>query len=288
MRLRRPFREPAHQVGVPVAAVGEVDAHARACVGQPPLLGRADAVEHLVLEAVRGAAGQQGQRPDDLDQPRVVGGQHRVTRPVHQRPQAARVRRVDLAPGGEGDAFRLAVGALAEPDPRPVGGQRAAVRLAAAQGRLHHAAEIAVLRPLLGRDPQRRLDRRELLGVQRHRGTRVPRGRADPADVRTRGPGAEEQPDRGRLYRDLRGPALGQSLRTELADQLDVLVGDGRGLHRVLGVLAQVVQGDEEPRGPQRPGHPHGVVGGLARHVLLDDRARPGRGRDELAQPGTG
>jgi hypothetical protein len=77
------------------------------------------------------------------------------------------------------------------------------------------------------------------------------RGRADPADVLLRGPGAEEQPDRGRLDRDLRGAALGQPVRAELAGQLDVLVGDGRGLRRVLGVLAQVIQGDQQPRGPQ-------------------------------------
>jgi hypothetical protein len=61
------------------------------------------------------------------------------------------------------------------------------------------------------------------------------RGRADPADVLLRGPGAEEQPDRGRLDRDLRGAALGQPVRAELAGQLDVLVGDGRGLCRILG-----------------------------------------------------
>ena len=217
-----------------------------------------------------------------------MGGQHGVAGAVHQRPQAARVGRVDLAAGGEGDALRLAVGALAQPDPGPVAGQRAAVGLAAPQARLDHAAEVAVIAAELPGDPQRRLDRGELLRVQRHRGPRLVRGRADAADVLLRGPGAEEQPDRGRLDRDLRGAALGQPLRAELAGQLDVLVGDGRGLRRVLGVLAQVIQGDQQPRGPQRPGHPDRVVGGLARHVLRHDGARLRRGRDELAQPGTG
>src|SRR5580658_1966563 len=56
-----PFRQPADQVGVPVAAVGDVHAHLRTGIGQPALLGGADPVQHLVLEAIRGPPGQQGE-----------------------------------------------------------------------------------------------------------------------------------------------------------------------------------------------------------------------------------
>ena len=118
----------------------------------------------------------------------------------------------------------------------------------------------------LAGDPQRRLDPGVVLHVQRHRGARVARRGADPADVLGRGPAVlEEQPDRGRLDRHLGGAAVGQPGRAELAEQPDVLVGDGGGLLRVGGVLAQVVQRDQQPGGAQRPGHPHRVVGGLAR-----------------------
>ena len=73
-----------------------------------------------------------------------------------------------------------------------------------------------------------------------------------------------------------------------LPSSCDVLVGDRGGLSLVLGVLAQVVQRDEQARGPQRPGHPHRVLRGFPGHVGIDDGARGRRGRDELAQPRTG
>src|SRR5260370_23292887 len=57
-QVRWPFREPPDQVAVPVAAVGNVDPHPGAAAGQAELLGGPDAVEHLVLEAVRGPAGR--------------------------------------------------------------------------------------------------------------------------------------------------------------------------------------------------------------------------------------
>jgi hypothetical protein len=145
-----------------------------------------------------------------------------------------------------------------------------------------------VIGPQLGRDPQRRLDRRVLLGVERHGGADLGRGGADPRDVVRRGLLAEEQPDRGRLDRELGRPVVGQSLGAELAEQLDVLVGDGRGLSLVPGVLAQVVQGDEQAGGPQLTSHPHRVVGRFSRHIRINDGPCLRRGGDKPAQPGTG
>jgi hypothetical protein len=80
---------------------------------------------------------------------------------------------------------------------------------------------------------------------------------------------------------------MSQPLRAELAEQLDVLIGDGRGLRRVRGGLTQVIQADEQARRPQRPGHPDRVLLGFTRHIVLDDGPRARRGRDELAQPRT-
>ena len=83
---------------------------------------------------------------------------------------------------------------------------------------LSHEAEVGVLGPQLRGDLLGRLDGRVLLGVQGHRGARLDRGGADPRDVGRRDAGPEEQPDRGRLDRDLGRPAVGQSLRAELAE----------------------------------------------------------------------
>src|SRR5580692_2140789 len=97
----RPLGQPPDQVAVPVAAVGQVHPDLRAGAGQPALLGRPDPVQHLELEALRRPRGQRGLRRADLDQPPVVGGQHRVARAVHQHPQRAGVAAVHLVPGGE-------------------------------------------------------------------------------------------------------------------------------------------------------------------------------------------
>src|SRR5260370_15740498 len=118
-QVRWPFREPPDQVAVPVAAVGDVDAHRGAAAGQAELLGGPDAVEHLVLEAVSGPARRAGPHASDPDQPRVVRGDHRVTRPLEQHPQAPRIAPVPPRPGRERDRLRPAVGALSPPDPPP-------------------------------------------------------------------------------------------------------------------------------------------------------------------------
>src|SRR6478672_1052490 len=73
-----------HEVAVPLLAVRDVDAHLVAAVGDAALLLGPDAVEHLVLERLRFAAGLARERPGDLDEPRVVGGHHRVALALHE------------------------------------------------------------------------------------------------------------------------------------------------------------------------------------------------------------
>src|SRR6478735_1711320 len=132
-RVGGAFRHPAHEVAVPLLAVGDVDAHLVAPVGNPALLLRADAVEHLVLEGVGGTAVLGGERAGDLDQARVVAGDHRVALAGHEHLQAADVRLVDVLLGLEGDRLGLLVGALAQADPAAGGGEVAAVGLGAVQ-----------------------------------------------------------------------------------------------------------------------------------------------------------
>ena len=107
-----------------------------------------------------------------------------------------------------------------------------------------------------------------VLGVDGHRGARVPGGGRDPLQVLGRDPLAqrarprlppslaEQQPDRGRLDRHLDRAALGQPLGRELAEQVHVLGGGRRRALRVGGVLAQVVQRHQQPLRSAAPAPP--------------------------------
>src|SRR5699024_4911718 len=74
-----PFREPAHQIAVPLLAVRHVDAHRLARGRQRTLLTRADTVQHLVLVTTLLTPVPTRPFPEDPDQPRVVSGEHRVS-----------------------------------------------------------------------------------------------------------------------------------------------------------------------------------------------------------------
>src|SRR6478736_8259038 len=86
----------AHEVAVPLLAVGDVDAHLVAAVGDALLLLGPNAVEHLVLVAVGVAAVVVGEGGGDLEQPGVVARDHRVAVAGHEDLQAAHVALVDL------------------------------------------------------------------------------------------------------------------------------------------------------------------------------------------------
>src|SRR5699024_3441524 len=76
-----PFREPAHQIAVPLLAVGHVDAHRLSCRRQRTLFARADTVQHLVLVTTLLTAVPTHPLGEYLDQPRVMGGEHGVSVP---------------------------------------------------------------------------------------------------------------------------------------------------------------------------------------------------------------
>ena len=69
------------------------------------------------------------------------------------------------------------------------------------------------------------------------------------------------------------------------AEQPHVLVGDRGGLLRVDGVLAQVVEGDQQAVVQQPPRHGQRVVGGVAGHEPGHDAARQRGGGDEADGP---
>src|ERR1700744_5384557 len=169
-----PLGQAADQVAVPVVAVRVGNPGLVRGVGQPLLLHRPDAVQHLVLEPVGGPPGEQGQRGGDVDQPRVVRGQHRVTRARHQQLQAPDEGQVDVVALTVGHVGGLVVGPLAQPDPGAAGRQPGAVRLGAPQPGLDHAAEVGEILPQFLGDAQGRRDGGVFLRVQGDGGPGVP------------------------------------------------------------------------------------------------------------------
>ena len=73
----------------------------------------------------------------------------------------------------------------------------------------------------------------------------------------------EVESDGGRLDRDLGRAAAGHAARVEPAEQPHVLVGDGAGLLRVDGVLAEVVQADQQAVIQLPPADGERVIGAI-------------------------
>ncbi|CUR61440.1 hypothetical protein NOCA1240543 [metagenome] len=278
--------EAAHQVAVPLGAVGDVDAHRLACGRETLLLLGADAVEHLELVGPRAATEAARERGGDLDHPRVVGGDHRVALAAEQHLEAADVGLVDVDLLLEGDVLGLHVGALAQAHTGALVGEGAAVGLGAVQHRLQDGAGLGEVLAELAQDRQRRVGGGVVLHVEGDRRAGVAGGAADVAGVLERHlvpVVGEELPDRAELDRDL--GVRGQALRGEVGE--DLLVGrHGRlGLGDVGGVLAEVVEGDPQAVLHQRGGGGDRVGRALTGDVAGHDPAGDGHRRDELLDP---
>ena len=70
--VRLTLGETAHQIAVPVVAVGHVHPYGVALVAEPALLVRPDSVQKLELELVKGPVEPAGPVLGDRDQPRVM------------------------------------------------------------------------------------------------------------------------------------------------------------------------------------------------------------------------
>ena len=194
-----------------------------------------------------------------------------VAPPVEQDPQAAEVRDADLVAALPGQRHRLLVGALAEPDARARMGEGAAVVLGAAQRCLDHQAGRGMLRPQPAADLERRIGGGVVLHVEGHRDPRRRRGPADLEGILEGQLGIHALAERGELERHL-GPRC-QILGGEPLDQRAV---DGNGRPRVrsvLGVLAEMVDGDREPISRQCPDHADRAAQALAGHEAADQPA---------------
>src|SRR5690606_24518499 len=181
--VRGPLRETPHEVRVPLAAVGDVHPDLRALRRETPLLLRADAVEHLVLEGAGVTVVQHRQGARDLDEPGVVRGEHRVALACHQDLHAPHERPVDLFPVGEGHRGGSGVGALAQPAGCPLVGESRTVFLCAAQVRLDDGTDVGEVAPQFVDDPQRRADGGVVLHVHGDRRPGVAGARADATGV---------------------------------------------------------------------------------------------------------
>ena len=180
----------------------------------------------------------------------------------------------------------------------PGRGELARVGLGPAQRRLQHRPDRGEARSQRAGDAQRGIGGPVVLGVDGHGRARVRRGDGDPLEVLGRDPlaqrvrlrpvlAAEQQPEGGRLHRDLDRAVLGQPLGGELAEQVHVLGGGRRRALRVGGVLAEVVERHEQPGGAQFAASRHRVLARLTGHVPVHDGPRRGCPRDRPPDPFT-
>src|SRR5690606_16737075 len=273
--VRGPLRETPHEVRVPLPAVGDVHPDLRALRRETPLLLRADAVEHLVLEGAGVTVVQHRQGARDLDEPGVVRGEHRVALACHQDLHAPHERPVDLFPVGEGHRGGSGVGALAQPDARPLVGEFRTVLLCAAQVRLDDGTDVGEVAPQFVDDPQRRVDGGVVLHVEGDRRPGVAGGRADATGVGQGEVLVEGLPQCRQLRRHL--GARTETGGAEAFQQLDVVLDVRLGPLLVVGVLPEDVHGDEESLGGQVAGDAQGVLDGLpgdepADHLIAERR----------------
>ena len=89
LKLEGRSSETQYEIAVPVRPVRRIDAYGMAEPGEPLLLGRPNAVQHLKLEVLRRARMVIGELESDVDQGRVMSGQHRETAARHQDLHAA-------------------------------------------------------------------------------------------------------------------------------------------------------------------------------------------------------
>jgi len=275
--------QAAHEVAVPLLAVGDVDAHLVAAVGDALLLLGPDAVEHLVLEGLGGASVLGGQGAGDLDEPRVVAGDHRVPLAGHEDLEAAHVRLVDVAGGLVCHRLRLLVRPLAEPDPAALVGEVGTVRLGPVEVGLEHGADGREVLAQLAQCLEGAVGGGVVLHVQGHRGAGV-RGRlADLAGVLEGdlvAVAGKRLAQRGELERGLGGPVGGEPGLGERGDQGEVGVPGVLGLAELGGVLAEVVDGRHPVAAGEATGRAYGVLGARPGNESVNDVAAHRRSFD--------
>src|SRR6266540_992282 len=115
--VRGPLREPSHEVRIPLAAIGHVDAYAPTAPQQALLEIAANSVKHLELKPIASDAllARDADRPS---QDRLVVGCQGWVRPgaeeaLHERDVAG----IDVRLRAERHRLRFLVRALAQPDP---------------------------------------------------------------------------------------------------------------------------------------------------------------------------
>ena len=216
-------------------------------------------------------------------------GEHRVAAAGQQDLHAPDVGAVDVGPDLQRHRLRLAVGALAQPDPRPGDRQVPAVTFGAVQVGLQHRAGV------------REVDSQSAAEVSRVRSVVVWSSMSSVTVV----PASAAASQIGRaLSVAIASPSpesawpTAESLTETSAPVVEPGIGEpgedphvgARGLVRLLsveGVLAEVVEGDRETRVLQVAGGAHRVVVGLPGREAGDDvtdaRGRRHRVLDRLA-----
>ena len=141
--VRRALSEAAHEVGVPLAAEGNVNANVVALGNKTALQVAADTEEHLEFEVVSIDAVLCGEALCRGDHLLVVRGEAVVSVALEQQIGQLHVACVDVGFLGECDFRRFLVGAFAQANADAVGDERLDVGLRAIEVRLDDNADVA-------------------------------------------------------------------------------------------------------------------------------------------------
>ncbi len=139
------FGEAAHEVGIPLGAEGDVDAHVEPVVDEGFLQVAADAVEHLELEGLRVDVALADEGFGGCDHLLVVCGDAVVDAARKELLGELDVVCVYVLLFREGEVRRFLVGAFAEADADAVAGQGADIVLAAIEIGLDDDADMSAI-----------------------------------------------------------------------------------------------------------------------------------------------
>ena len=130
------FGQAAHEVGEPVVAEGDVDAHAVAVADELALQIGAHAIEHLKFEVVLGDLFGGGEANGGTDHARVVRGNGVIEAAGQEQLHQADVVGVNVGLFGIGNFSGFLIGALAQANAATVGEQVADVGFACGRERI--------------------------------------------------------------------------------------------------------------------------------------------------------
>src|SRR5260221_1276979 len=277
-QIGRALGHATRQVGVPLCAVGNVDAHVVALLRELLLQVAADAVQHLKLEARLGDAMRGGEAARVRDQALVVRGDGGIRAALQQREHQLAVRRVHVGLARVGNRGRFQVRALHQAHACLACDQRLNVLRRAIEHRLDYRAHVVVVVVQLRDDLEGRLRVVGAFHVYPHEDVELAGTLQHAHEVGARLRRADIQPKRRQLDRDVGISRAGG----DTVEDLDVVRGGRARLCAVGDILAEMIERGTDMPAIQLFRDVHGLVERLARDEAPRDTSPHRIVADEL------